>query len=166
MVRVFSIYQFDGQTIHRIPGDIQSASLVDANHLALAKSDHVIEIVSLQRSNFDDSRTNGYSNDPANDSNIHTKYAFPTVDEVVEMIYCNVGKKQRCTPFNPFLIIFDGRIEYFVWINSICSNLIQAISSQRLSGRCQIPVLNISFVVSTQIGRIVKMQQMIRTTLA
>lgn len=112
MVRVFSIYQFDGQTIHRIPGDIQSASLVDANHLALAKSDHVIEIVSLQRSNFDDSRTNGYSNDPANDSNIHTKYAFPTVDEVVEMIYCNVGKKQRCTLplLNPFLINFDGEI--------------------------------------------------------
>lgn len=104
MVRVFSIYQFNGQTIHRIPGDIASASLIDANHLALAKSDHVIEIVSLQNGNFDETSTRTSSMDSnqhgfdvvnaSNDSsNIRTKYAFPTVDEVVEMVYCKSGKK-------------------------------------------------------------------------
>lgn len=100
MVRVFSIYQFDGQTIHRIAGDIQSASLIDANHLALAKSDHIIEIVSLQNGNFDESLTNDYKNDQVNDSNIYIKYAFPTVDEVIEMIHCKFGKgKQTHTSF-------------------------------------------------------------------
>lgn len=92
MVRVFSIYQFDGQTIHRVPGDIQSASLIDANQLALAKSDHVIEIVSLQNTNDEQSPTSHFENDQCNDSNVQTKFAFPTVDEVVEMIYCKLGK--------------------------------------------------------------------------
>lgn len=91
MVRVFSIYQFDGQSIHRIPNDILAASLIDANHLALAKSDHVIEIVSLQKSN-ELHRDRSASFDSADDNNIHTKYAFPTVDEVVEMVYCKFGK--------------------------------------------------------------------------
>lgn len=100
MVRVFSIYQFDGQTIHRIPGDIQSASLIDTNHLALAKSDHVIEIVSLQNGNFDETTSattadqhEFAANQSSDSSNIRTKYAFPTVDEVIEMVYCKSGKK-------------------------------------------------------------------------
>ncbi|XP_031634727.1 uncharacterized protein LOC116348019 [Contarinia nasturtii] len=90
MVRVFSIYQFDGQSIHRIPDDILSASLIDANHLALAKSDHVIEIVSLQRSDELNSRR-FTSIDSTDENNIHTKYAFPTVDEVAKMVYCKFG---------------------------------------------------------------------------
>ena len=88
MVRVFSIYQFDGQSIHRIPGDIRAASLIDPNHLALAKSDHVIEIVSLQNGHFDQQNRD----DSTDENNIQTKYAFPTVDEVVEMVYCKIGK--------------------------------------------------------------------------
>lgn len=100
MVRVFSIYQFNGQSIHRIPGDIQSASLIDANHLALAKSDHVIEIVSLQNGNFDETTSSTttvdqheFAANQSNDSsNIRTKYAFPTVDEVIEMVYCKQGE--------------------------------------------------------------------------
>lgn len=94
MVRVFSIYQFNGQSIHRISGDIQSASLIDANQLALAKSDHVIEIVSLQNENYDATTAgdqHGFDATQANDSNIRTKYAFPTVDEVIEMVYCKSG---------------------------------------------------------------------------
>lgn len=78
MVRVFSIYQFDGQTIHRIPGDIRSASLIDANDLALAKSDHIIEIISLQSSNFDNAKKETFATDAADDNNIQIKYAFPT----------------------------------------------------------------------------------------
>lgn len=98
MVRVFSIYQFNGQSIHRIPGDIQSASLIDANQLALAKSDHVIEIVSLQNESYDADATpadqHGIAANQLHDgSNIRTKYAFPTVDEVIEMVYCKAGKK-------------------------------------------------------------------------
>lgn len=95
MVRVFSIYQFDGQSIHRIPDDIRSASLIDATHLALAKSDHVIEIISLEQNHCDDSRFTAFTADPANDNNTQTKYAFPTVDEVVEMAYCKFGKMKR-----------------------------------------------------------------------
>lgn len=109
MVRVFSIYQFNGQSIHRIPGDIASASLIDANHLALAKSDHVIEIVSLQNGNFEETTTSTTAatagsiyqeefiaaNQSNDSSNIRTKYAFPTVDEVIEMVYCKSGKKLR-----------------------------------------------------------------------
>lgn len=95
MVRVFSIYQFDGQTIHRVPGDIQSASLIDANHLALAKTDHVIEIVSLKNGNFVETHSNSFDNEQVNDSNIQIKFAFPTVDEVVEMVYCKFGKKHE-----------------------------------------------------------------------
>lgn len=95
MVRVFSIYQFDGQTIHRVPGDIQSASLIDANHLALAKTDHVIEIVSLQNDNFVETHSNSFDDDQANDSNMQIKFAFPTVDEVVEMVYCKFGKNKK-----------------------------------------------------------------------
>lgn len=95
MVRVFSIYQFNGQSIHRISGDIQSASLIDANQLALAKSDHVIEIVSLQNENYDETtpgNQHGFDATQTNDSsNIRTKYAFPTVDEVIEMVYCKSG---------------------------------------------------------------------------
>lgn len=100
MVRVFSIYQFDGQTIHRIPGDIRSASLIDANDLALAKSDHIIEILSLQNSNFDTTKKDTFSANPADDSNTQIKYAFPTMDEVVEMVYCKFGKK--IVLFSPF----------------------------------------------------------------
>lgn len=92
MVRVFSIYQFDGQSIHRIPGDVRSASLIDPNHLALAKSDHVIEIVTLQNDQFDQQNRDRLGNDSADENNIHTKYAFPTVDEVVDMVYCKIGK--------------------------------------------------------------------------
>lgn len=99
MVRVFSIYQFDGQTIHRIPGDIRSASLIDATDLALAKSDHIIEIISLQNSNFDNPKLETFSTDPVDDTNIHTKYAFPTMDEVVEMVYCKFGK-------NVYVVVF------------------------------------------------------------
>lgn len=91
MVRVFSIYQFDGQSIHRIPGDIRAASLIDSNHLALAKSDHVIEIVSLQNSHYDDLSRDKRC-ELAEENNIHVKYAFPTVDEVVDMVYCKFGK--------------------------------------------------------------------------
>lgn len=94
MVRVFSIYQFDGQSIHRIPGDIQAASLIDENHLALAKSDHVIEIISLQYRHPEDSKADSFSVD---DNNTHIKYAFPTVDEVVEMDYCKFGKRGHWT---------------------------------------------------------------------
>lgn len=91
MVRVFSIYQFDGQTIHRIPDDILSASLIDSNHLALAKSDHVIEIVSLENNHLDD-HNRDLRREITDENNFVTKYAFPTVDEVVEMIYCKFGK--------------------------------------------------------------------------
>lgn len=101
MVRVFSIYQFDGQSIHRIPDDIRSASLIDTTHLALAKSDHVIEIISLEKHHCDDSRYPAFTvADQANDNNTQTKYAFPTVDEVVEMVYCKFGKK-RFFQFSP-----------------------------------------------------------------
>lgn len=92
MVRVFSIYQFDGQSIHRIPGDVRSASLIDPTHLALAKSDHVIEIVSLQNGQYEQHNRDKLSNDSTDENNIQTKYAFATVDEVVDMIYCKIGK--------------------------------------------------------------------------
>lgn len=115
MVRVFSIYQFDGQSIYRIPGDIRSASLIDPNHLALAKSDHVIEIVSLQNGQFDQHNPDRFGNDSVSDeNNIQTKYAFPTVDEVVEMVYCKIGKGFFC------FFIFNCIKIYFVCI--LCKN--------------------------------------------
>lgn len=95
MVRVFSIYQFDGQSIHRIPGDIRSASLIDADQLALAKSDHVIEIISLKSNQIDEPKRPSRIVEAADDNNTQVNYAFPTVDEVVEMVYCKFGKKNH-----------------------------------------------------------------------
>lgn len=96
MVRVFSIYQFDGQSIHRIPGDIRSASLIDADQLALAKSDHVIEIISLKTDQMVGAKRISPIHDASDDTNIRTKYAFPTVDEIIEMVYCQFGKEFLC----------------------------------------------------------------------
>lgn len=93
MVRVFSVYQFGGQVIHRIPDDIRTACLIDSNHLALAKFNHIIEIVSLW-SNNTGCDLNGCDNsiNHSNDNDIQTQFAFPTVDEVIEMFYCRFGE--------------------------------------------------------------------------
>lgn len=99
MVRVFSIYQFNGQSVHRISGDIQSASLIDANQLALSKSDHVIEIVSLQNESYNATAPDNQREFSMDGSNIRTKYAFPTVDEVIEMVYCKSGTNNLHSSF-------------------------------------------------------------------
>lgn len=93
MVRVFSVYQFNGQTIHRVPDDIRTACLIDANHLVLARFNHLIEIVSLQNTNNEFSANNEeIAADSPNDNDIQTKFTFPTVDEVIEMVYCKYGE--------------------------------------------------------------------------
>lgn len=100
MVRVFSVHQFGGQTIHRIPDDIRASCLIDSNHLALAKFNHVIEIVTLRNS----TENLGNQQIPIEypiDNDIQTKFAFPTVDEVVEMIFCKFGE----IIINDFVII-------------------------------------------------------------
>lgn len=97
MVRVFSVYQFGGQTIHRIPDDICAACLIDANQLVLAKCNHLIEIVTLRNNVALDDVALSLCGDGdhsmlLNDNEIQTKFTFPTVDEVVEMAYCEFGK--------------------------------------------------------------------------
>lgn len=94
MVRVFSVYQFGGQTIHRIPDDIRASCLIDSNHLALAKFNHVIEIVAL-KNDSDDIGNQQVPIEYPNDNDIQTRFAFPTVDEVVEMVFCKFGKKTK-----------------------------------------------------------------------
>lgn len=93
MVRVFSVYQFGGQTIHRIPDDIRTSCLIDSNHLALAKFNHIIEIVALKNANdADDLGNQQIPIEFPNDNDMQTKFAFPTVDEVMEMVFCKFGK--------------------------------------------------------------------------
>lgn len=87
MVRVFSVYQFGGQGIHRVPDDIRAACLIDSSHLALAKYNHIIEIVSLRgRIECD----NDVGQLDGNDTQV--QFAFPTIDEVVEMVHCKFGE--------------------------------------------------------------------------
>lgn len=87
MVRVFSVYQFGGQVIHRVPDDIRAACLMDSNHLALAKYNHIIEIVSLRgRIECDNDINQAHGND------IQVQFAFPTIDEVTEMMHCKFGE--------------------------------------------------------------------------
>lgn len=79
--------------IHRVPDDIRAACLIDSNHLALAKYNHIIEIVSLR--NSVDCDLNASDNSDANQSNDNdtkVQFAFPTIDEIVEMVYCKFGK--------------------------------------------------------------------------
>lgn len=101
MVRVFSVYQFGGQAVHRITDDIRAACLIDAQHIILAKCNHIIEIIELKipesftiQSNGSDTqetdKTKDFSN--LNGNEIQSKFAFPTVDEILEMEYCKFGK--------------------------------------------------------------------------
>lgn len=82
MVRVFSAYQFVGQNILRVNGDVRAASVIDSKHLILAKCNHVIEIATLQSVDA--------NNETGNE--IRKLFAFPTVDEVIQMTYCKFGK--------------------------------------------------------------------------
>lgn len=82
MVRVFSAYQFAGQNILRVNDEIRVACAIDSDHLILAKGTHLIEICSLNTTN----------DDLESDNEIRNLYSFPTVDEVIEMIYCEYGK--------------------------------------------------------------------------
>lgn len=97
MVRVFSVYQFGGQTVHRISDDIRGACLIDSQHIVLAKCNHLIEIIELkQPESFSiDTNEQQIANDPSNlnENEIKSKFVFPTVDEVIEMDYCTFGNK-------------------------------------------------------------------------
>lgn len=99
MVRVFSAYQFGGQIIHRIQDDIRAACLIDDSHLILAKCNHLIEILTLHKSLSYVDISNNASNETStntvnylNDNQIQTKFSFPTVDEVIQMVYCKFGE--------------------------------------------------------------------------
>lgn len=92
MVRVFSAYQFGGQSIHRISDDIRTACLIDFNHLALAKFNHLIEIVALTATENESKEDQQTNSSLPNDNGIQAEFTFPTVDEVIEMVYCKFGK--------------------------------------------------------------------------
>lgn len=89
MVRVFSAYQFAGQSIQCINGDILAACIIDSNQLILAKGNHVIEIVSLQKFGKNDSAIDAST--ASNENEIETKFTFPSVDEVQQMVHCKFG---------------------------------------------------------------------------
>lgn len=90
MVRVFSAYQFAGQSIQCINGDVRAACIIDAKQLVLAKGNHVIEIVTLQKFGKDDSVIDAAT--ASNENEIETTFTFPSVDEVKQMVYCKFGK--------------------------------------------------------------------------
>lgn len=89
MVRVFSAYQFAGQSIQCINGDVRAACIIDARQLVLAKSNHVIEIVALQKFGENDNVVDAST--ASNENEIDTKFTFPSVDEVKHMVYCKFG---------------------------------------------------------------------------
>lgn len=109
MVRVFSTYHFLGQNIHIVNDDILTSCLLDDNHLILAKSNHIIEIRSIQhpedtQSNIDDLNHN--SNEAQTRRKIQKipmpelssinattlqPLTFPTVDHVQQLEYCKNG---------------------------------------------------------------------------
>lgn len=89
MVRVFSAYQFAGQSIQCINGDIRAACILDAKQLILAKGNHVIEIVTLQK--FDKCESVIDAATASNEYEIEKQFTFPSVDEVMQMVYCKFG---------------------------------------------------------------------------
>lgn len=90
MVRVFSAYQFAGQSIQRINGDVRAACIIDARQLVLAKSNHVIEIVTLRK--FDKSDGEIENTASLEENEIEKQFVFPSVDEVKQMVYCKFGE--------------------------------------------------------------------------
>lgn len=78
--------------IHRVPDDIRAACLIDSTHVALAKYNHLVEIVSLRHSIRFDVDSCEFDINLSEDNNVKVEYAFPTIDEVVEMVYCKFGK--------------------------------------------------------------------------
>lgn len=108
MVRVFSAYQFAGQSIQCINDDVRAACIIDSKQLVLAKGNHVIEIVTLQK--FGKNDIEAAAAIASNENEIETKFSFPSVDEVKQMVYCKFGKylPNRISFMNyfPFLIQF------------------------------------------------------------
>ena len=84
MVRVFSAYHYRAQNIHTINDDILASCLMDSNHIILAKTNHIIEILSLN----DDVNHN---EDAAQPHKPIQSISFPTVDYVQRMTYCKQG---------------------------------------------------------------------------
>ena len=94
------MYQFGGQNIHRIIDDISGAAVNEQNELILAKRNHMIEIISLEsprEPTIDSYQKRKPRRDfqAAAENDIQSKLTFPTVDEVVEMVYCRSRKRCR-----------------------------------------------------------------------
>lgn len=90
MVRVFSVYHYRKQNVHTVNDDIIAASLFDRNHIILAKSNHLIEILPLFESTND---VNHNSDDRhSSDRNLlEVPLQFPTVDQVTQLQYSTNG---------------------------------------------------------------------------
>lgn len=100
MVRVFSVYHYLGQNIHTVD-DIIGASLLDNDHIILAKPNHIIEILPLQESAHDDVNHNDHqSYTIGGDSIPFDGLQFPTVDQVQQLKYCKNGKIDICNKKN------------------------------------------------------------------
>lgn len=88
MVRVFSAYHFRGQTIHTIGDDILASCILEnTDRIAIAKSNHIVDIVSL-KSNSDKNDLNHNENEK-----LKIVLSFPTVDQVQQILYCCNGKQ-------------------------------------------------------------------------
>lgn len=91
MVRVFSAYQFAGQSIQRINGDVQAACVIDANQILLVKSNHVIEIATLRPTDQNDTTCVADAATASNENQVEVQFTFPSVDEVKQMVYSKFG---------------------------------------------------------------------------
>lgn len=83
MVRVVSVYHFASQSLNSINDDIVATAVISSSQICLAKSNHIIEILTVnQKENVDH-----------NDNKPEQRIQFPTVDEVRQVVYSGTGKK-------------------------------------------------------------------------